>query len=183
MATWAVPGDCFAPAASGGGSVKTGMPTSKQEAFCRAYRACGDAAEAYRQAYAAGRLKPATVLRRARALLADPAVVLRLAELGGRISKVDRRWVIERLVENVERAMTKVPATDRKGQPTGVYSYQGAVANRALYLLGKTLGLFAEPVPSDDSEGGPLAPDAARDRLARRIARLFAEDDEDGADR
>ena len=65
----------------------------------------------------------------------------------------------------------------------GVYSYQGAVANRALYLLGKTLGLFTEPVPSDDPEGAPLAPDAARDRLARRIARLFAEDDEDDADR
>ena len=124
-------------------------------------------------------MKPATVERRARALLAIPAVMMRLGELGGQVSRVDQRWVIERLVENVERAMTAVPATDRKGQPTGVYSYQGAVANRALFLLGKALGLFTEPLPPEEEEG--LDPEQARERLAHRIAGLLADPQANGA--
>lgn len=157
-----------------------GKLTAKQEAFCRAYRDCGEAGEAYGRAFKTGKMKPATVERRARALLARPAVIMRLGELGGQVSRVDQRWVIERLVENVERSMTAVPATDRQGQPTGVYSYQGAVANRALFLLGKALGLFTEPLPPEDEEEG-LDPDQARERLARRIAGLLSDPQANGA--
>jgi hypothetical protein len=52
--------------------------------------------------------------------------------------------VIERLRENVERAMQPQPVLDRAGNPTGSYVYNGAVANRALELLGKELGMFIE---------------------------------------
>jgi hypothetical protein len=31
---------------------------------------------------------------------------------------------------------------DREGNPTGEYTYQGGVANKALELLGKVLGIF-----------------------------------------
>ena len=34
------------------------------------------------------------------------------------------------------------PVRDRDGNPTGEYVYEGAVANRALELLGKHLKLF-----------------------------------------
>jgi hypothetical protein len=34
--------------------------------------------------------------------------------------------------------------TDREGNETGEYQYAGAVANRALELLGKHLGLFPD---------------------------------------
>ena len=57
---------------------------------------------------------------------------------------VDKFWVLTRLKENVERAMTIVAVTDAEGQPTGEYRYEGAVANRALELLGKELGMFID---------------------------------------
>jgi hypothetical protein len=52
--------------------------------------------------------------------------------------------VIERLRENVKRAMQAQPVIDRAGNPTGSYVYNGAAANRALELLGKELGMFIE---------------------------------------
>ena len=55
-----------------------------------------------------------------------------------------KSYVIKGLMENVERAMQKVPVTDAQGNPTGVYRYEGAVANRALELLGKELGMFID---------------------------------------
>ena len=57
---------------------------------------------------------------------------------------IDKEWVIERLRENVERAMQAQPVIDRAGHPTGSYVYNGAAANRALELLGKELGMFIE---------------------------------------
>lgn len=55
-----------------------------------------------------------------------------------------KEWVINRLIENVERAMQVVPVTDRDGKGTGEFTYQGNVANRSLELLGKELGMFVD---------------------------------------
>ena len=55
-----------------------------------------------------------------------------------------KAWVIERLMENVERAMEAIPVLDAAGNPTGKYVYNGNVANRALELLGKEQGMFIE---------------------------------------
>lgn len=55
-----------------------------------------------------------------------------------------KAWVIDRLVENVSRALQKVSVTDHDGKPTGEYRYEGSVANRGLELLGKELGMFVE---------------------------------------
>lgn len=57
---------------------------------------------------------------------------------------VTRAWVIAKLVENVERAMTNEPVKDAQGTPTGEYKYNGNVANRALELLGKEQGMFVD---------------------------------------
>ena len=59
-------------------------------------------------------------------------------------TKITQEWVVERLVANATRAMQAVPVVDRDGNPTGRYNYQGSVANRALELLGKHIGLWAE---------------------------------------
>jgi hypothetical protein len=40
--------------------------------------------------------------------------------------------------------MQAVPVLDAKGNPTGDFTYQGNVANRALELLGKEQGMFVE---------------------------------------
>lgn len=57
---------------------------------------------------------------------------------------VTREWVIAGLVENFQRAMTAVPVLDNKGIETGEYRYRGDVANRALELMGKDIGMFAD---------------------------------------
>jgi phage terminase small subunit len=59
---------------------------------------------------------------------------------------VDRAWVLTRLRENVEQAMQIEPVFDREGVETGEFTYQGSVANRALELLGKELGMFKDQV-------------------------------------
>lgn len=53
-------------------------------------------------------------------------------------------WVLDQLRENVERAMQAEAVRDREGNETGEYVYQGAVANKALELIGKHLGMFVE---------------------------------------
>lgn len=55
-----------------------------------------------------------------------------------------KEWVITRLRENAERALQAIPVLDSDGEPTGEYKYEGSVANRALELLGKELGMFIE---------------------------------------
>lgn len=55
--------------------------TPKQEAFCLAYLKTGNASEAYRQSYNAGKMKPETVNRTAKELLDNPKIAARLAEL------------------------------------------------------------------------------------------------------
>lgn len=56
---------------------------------------------------------------------------------------VSKQWVIERLVENAERALQRQSVADQDGN-TIEYRYEGNVANRALELLGKEMGMFIE---------------------------------------
>jgi len=67
--------------------------------------------------------------------------------------EVTQDWVLARLVENVERSMTAAPVRDREGNETGEYVYAGSVANKALELLGKHVGMFAENVNLRTPEG------------------------------
>jgi phage terminase small subunit len=53
-----------------------------------------------------------------------------------------KQWVIDTLIQNVQRAMQAEAVTDREGVETGEFTYNGAVANRALELLGKEVGMF-----------------------------------------
>lgn len=56
-----------------------------------------------------------------------------------------KEWIIETLKENVARAMQAKPVrTDDDGEAIGEYQYQGSVANKALELLGKELGMFVD---------------------------------------
>ena len=80
-------------------------------------------------------------------LLNDVKIQERLSELQRKSEEravLDRAWVLKHLIENVERAMQKVEVLDREGEGTGVYKYEGSVANRALELLGKEMGMFVE---------------------------------------
>ena len=58
--------------------------------------------------------------------------------------EVDDDWVLSQLIENANRAMQASPVLDKDGELTGEWVYQGSVANRALELIGKHLGMFVD---------------------------------------
>lgn len=55
--------------------------TLKQEKFCQAYVICCNASEAYRGSYNAGKMKPASINRRAKELLDNSKITARVAKL------------------------------------------------------------------------------------------------------
>lgn len=57
---------------------------------------------------------------------------------------VTQEYVLKRLVDNVERAMQAEAVLDDDGKAIGQYTYAGSVANGALTLLGKHLGMFTD---------------------------------------
>ena len=82
-------------------------------------------------------------------------------------------WIINKLIQNVERASTAEPVLDSKGKPTGEYRYDGAVVNRSLELLGKQRGMFIDRKevgrPGDFKD---LNDDQLRDLVNREAAEL-----------
>lgn len=116
--------------------------TAKQQNFIDAYVAGEEPGQA---AVSAGyTAKSATA--RGKALLNSPNIAAVIETRSGEAPrKIGQSWIIRRLVENVERAMGD-PSLDGDGKASGRNSYQGAVANRALELLGKHYGLFADRV-------------------------------------
>ena len=76
--------------------------TIKQEQFCLAYMQTGSGAEAYRTAYSAENMKPATIHRRAFDLLENGKVQARLAEL--------RQPALERAEMTLEAHLTELAA-------------------------------------------------------------------------
>lgn len=87
-----------------------------------------------------------------------------------------KEWVLARLIDNAQRASQAVPVLDAEGHPTGEYRYQGAVANRALELLGKHLGMFVELHELSGKDGGPIQTQevSPRDKLADVLNSLAA---------
>jgi phage terminase small subunit len=55
-----------------------------------------------------------------------------------------KAWVIETLMENVAKAMQAKAMTNDEGETIGEFQYQGSVANKALELLGKEIGMFVD---------------------------------------
>ena len=111
---------------------------------------------------------------------ANEIIQRRTAEILGKAAEkaeVNKAWVMERLKETVERAMQAVPHLDHEGNPTGVYTYQGNVANKALELLGRELGMFAQRQPRDEDNPQMLRvmidapPDETREQWLARTAR------------
>jgi hypothetical protein len=119
--------------------------STQQETFAQAIALGQHAVEAAEAAGyvpsingAGARLRGAEVRARVAQLQAE------IAERAVEIAAIDKSWVMRRLKENAERAMSIEPVLDGKGDPKGVYKYQGSVANRALELLGKELGMFID---------------------------------------
>jgi phage terminase small subunit len=57
---------------------------------------------------------------------------------------VEVEYIITSLVEVAQRCMQKEEVRDSEGNPTGEWKFEHAGANRALELLGKYRGIFAD---------------------------------------
>lgn len=106
--------------------------TAKQERFCLAYIETGSGAEAYRSAYHAEGMKPATIHRRAFDLLENGKIGARLAEL--------RQPAIERAELTLEGHLAELAALRDQAKGKGMLS--AAVA--AEVSRGKAAGIYRQ---------------------------------------
>ncbi len=83
-------------------------------------------------------------------------------------TQIGQDWVVERLVENVNRAMQKVPVLDKDGSETGEWIYQGNVANQALALLGKHTGGFGDRPDGEQVHNIKVTISRAEDKCQRQ---------------
>jgi len=132
----------------------------RQETFCqeyvkdhddaRAYKAAGYKCGTYNATHVGAHLLLKTTKIKARVLELDrPKLekIKKASELAAMERLIDRAWVVNTLVQNVDRSMQAEPVLDKTGRPTGVYTYEGGVANRGLELIGKNLGMFQDKSP------------------------------------
>lgn len=78
-------------------------------------------------------------------LIEEQSEIARAAtEMAAERLSIDREWVLGQLVENANRAMQAVAVKGNDGAATGEFRYEGSVANRALELIGKELGMFID---------------------------------------
>jgi phage terminase small subunit len=96
-------------------------------------------------------------------LIAKDNVSARIEEIKANIEKVaeakvgvSKAWVLEKLQQNLERALQEIAVLDREGNPTGEYKYEGNVANKALELIGKELGMFKDRIVPENPDGSPI---------------------------
>ena len=118
------------------------MLTPKQAAFVREYVVDLNATQA---AIRAG-YSPKTANEQASRLLANVSVATAVAEqrqIAAQRNDLTIDWVLDGLKQNLRRAMQAEPVFDAEGRATGEYVYQGAVANKALELLGRHIGMWA----------------------------------------
>ncbi|WP_417276125.1 terminase small subunit [Castellaniella sp.] len=108
--------------------------TQKQEAFCLAYIETGNASEAYRRSYSAGRMKPETVSRTAKELLDHHKITARLEEL--------RRPVVEAAQMSLESHLARLDDLSRRAEAAGQYGAAiAAETNR-----GRAAGFYTEKI-------------------------------------
>jgi len=137
--------------------------TDKQELFCMEYMKDLNATQA---AIRAGYSKN-TAKQIGTENLAKPAVRARIDELlDMRKEKieVDADWVLNRLMQIVDRSMKQEPVMKwdyekRELIETGEYAYDSQGANRALELLGKHLGMFKDKIEHSGNIGVQIVDD------------------------
>ena len=120
--------------------------TPKQEAFALAYVETGNASEAYRRAYNAEKMKPASVAVNASKLLAGAKVALRVQELQAKA--VERHEItVDDLIRELEEART---AASNQEKP------QAAAMVAATLGKAKLLGMLTDKTEVTGKDGGPI---------------------------
>lgn len=122
------------------------LKNQKHEIFARAVAQGRTADQAYEEAGYKPNRHNASRLRNT-----NENVRARIEEIKGQKTEkviekaaISRIWVLDMLRENAERAMQHHPVLGPEGEEIGEYTYNGSVANRALELIGKEIGLFVD---------------------------------------
>lgn len=132
--------------------------TDKQELFCLEYlRDLNRTQAAIRAGYS-----PDSAYSIGSENMSKPEIASRVKELMDKRSAeklVDVYFVIESLIENVQKCQQAIPVLEwnpntRTMEPTGEWEFDSHGANRALELLGKHLGVFEK----DNTQKVNLAP-------------------------
>ena len=127
--------------------------TNKQEMFCCEYLRCGNASEAYRVAYDAAGMLPATINRKAKEVMDNGKIAARLSELRKPVFEAAQLTLAAHLAE-LNRLKMLAEASE-----------QIAVALRSEELRGKASGLYVERV----ERGDPGAFGESKQDLTARI--------------
>lgn len=144
-------------------NVKGYKITEKQKRFCEEYLKDLNGTQS---AIRAGYSKRSANEQAAR-LLAKDNVNEYLNKLRQKIeddNKLTIQWVLDELVKNKERAMQEEPVYDKEGNETGEYTYQGAVANKAIELIGKHLGMWQNKLELSGNVGVTIINDMEKEK-------------------
>ncbi|MES4613540.1 terminase small subunit [Ewingella sp. CoE-038-23] len=117
--------------------------TIKQEAFCQAYIETGNASEAYRTAYAADKMKPESVNRKAKELLDNGKIAARVAELQGDI-KQRHNVTVDSLLAELEESRQKALSAETPQSSAAVAATMGKA---------KLVGLDKQIIDHTSSDG------------------------------
>ena len=140
--------------------------TPKQESFCLAYMETGNASEAYRRSYNAGKMLPATISKRAKELLSHGGITGRLEEI--------RRPVLMKAQLTLEAHLEDLKALRNLAKDAGKY---GAAVS-AEVSRGKAAGLYVTKPQVDVNDLSHLTDEQLESRLAILRAKFMAEDSE-----
>lgn len=148
------------PAPKGRSALQPNGLTAKQEAFAIAIFEGANFSDAYRQAYDAENMLPASVHRQAYELATNVKVTARLDELH-RDREQQRRMQSLSRSDLVLKRLTEIALSD---------DVQDGARVRALELLGKSVALFTDRVETEDTTDR-TADEIERD-LKDKLARL-----------
>lgn len=120
--------------------------TPKQEKFCQLYIELGNASEAYRQAYGASKMKPETINTKAKELLKNGPITVRIKELKAE-HKERHNITVDDLIAELEEAR-QIAKDPVKPQPAAMVS---ATMGKA-----KILGFDKQVVELSGKDGKPI---------------------------
>jgi len=98
-------------------------------------------------------------------------------ELRDRERGLDKQFVVDKLIEMVAICSRQVPVLDRKGNVVGYEMANASATNKALELLGKTLGIFTDVQEHRGRGGGAIEVTAvpmSADRMMQ-VARILSD--------
>lgn len=120
--------------------------TEKQEKFCHEFIKTGNASEAYRNSYDAGKMKPESVHRKAHELMDNVKVAARVEGMRTAVA-TRRRETLEDLLDELEQARTLALAQE---------SPQTSAAVSASMGKAKMLGYLSDKVQLSGPDGQDL---------------------------